>query len=243
MCRSPDGATGKGQGLRRGDVVTRIEFQSVLFAPKSSLLGVRYMNRLVKIAFCAVAVSGFFMVSDADAFGHRNRGDCGGSGRSGLFGGHKGGNDCGGGRGGLFSRHKRGGNDCGAAQQICCEPAPVCCPEPAPVCCPQPAPVCCEAPVASCGCDSGASYGYASTSSYGSDCGCSGGSASYAAPMGSSVSYGSANSGCANCGTTMDAGMIQSGSSIPPAPMADPNAHGNHGGVPAAPSPSDAPSA
>ena len=187
------------------------------------------MSRLVKIAFCAVAVSGFFMVNDAEAglFGRRGN-DCGGGNGGGLFGHHRG-DDCGGGgrggRGGLFG-HKRG-NDCGCPQPVCCEPAPVCCPQPEPVCCPQPEPVCCpqptccEAPVVSSGC-----------------CGSSYGGVSYGGSYGSPVYYGGATSGCANCGTTMDAGMIQSGSSIPPAPMADPNAN-----APATPSPSDVPSA
>ena len=193
------------------------------------------MSRLVKIALCAVAVSGFFMVNDADAglFGRKGNDCCGsnGGGGGGLFGHHRG-NDCGGGggRGGLFG-HKRG-NDCGCPQPVCCEPAPVCCPQPEPICCPQPQPICCPqpqptccaAPVVSSGCcGSGASYGGVS---YGG---------SYGGSYGSPVYYGGATSGCANCGTTMDAGMIQSGSSIPPSPMADPNTN-----APAGQSPSDA---
>lgn len=183
------------------------------------------MNRVLVAGIAGLAM---LLTASADlqaGFGRKCGGDvapaCGG----GLFsklGSRTAERGCGG--GGLFAKLRANkAADCCAPVDTCCEPAaPVCCePAPAPSCC-EPAPSCCEpapacggcAPVVSSGCDS---------------CG--------------SVSYASSNvvvSGCSNCSTTMDSGMIME-SSAPsvappaPAPIADPAAD--------APSASDAPEA
>jgi hypothetical protein len=163
------------------------------------------MNRFLVagIAGFAMLVSAGMTIQDCQA-GH-GRG-CGGGG--GLFSG-LGAARCGGqevvdscaGRGerrGLFGHHraKRAADCCGEPAPVCCEPAPVCC-EPAPVCC-EPAPVCC-APAPSCG-------------------GCM-----TAAP---SYSTGMVISGCANCSTIMDSGVIMESSApmaAPPAPAPTPD--------------------
>ena len=214
------------------------------------------MSRMVKIALCAVAISGFFLVDGAEArhggcngggglFGHHRGDDCGGGG-GGLFGKHRGKRDCGGGRGGLFGKR---GNDCGCPQPVpvCCpQPAPVCCPQPAPVCYPQPEPCCAQpVPVASYGCETAPI----------SDCGCGSSGYSYGQPASYGVpSYGYAapvNSGCVGCNSNViDAGTIQQGGSVPPAPAQqggaapqNPQPAADPASDAAPASPSDAPSA
>lgn len=173
------------------------------------------MNRVLVAGIAGLAM---LLTASADlhaGFGRKCGGDpapaCGG----GLFsklGSRAAERGCGG--GGLFAKLRANqAADCCAPVDTCCEPAPVCCePAPAPSCCePAPAPCCCT-PAPACG-------GCAPVVSSG--CGGCG-----------SVSYASSNvviSGCANCSTTMDGGMIME-SAAPsvappaPAPIADPAA-------------------
>ena len=127
-----------------------------------------------------------------------------------------------GGRVGLLAKLKARKAACSAPAPTCCEPAPapVCCePAPAPTCCEAaPAPACCE-PAPTCGGRVGLLAKLrARRSSCGAPapaCGCE------AAPV--------ATPGCSSCGTTVDAGAVQSTEAAPPAAPA------------AAPSASDAP--
>lgn len=132
-----------------------------------------------------------------------------------------GGSSCGG-RTGLLARlhAKKECSGGGLLAKLHARKAASCSAAPAPSCAPAPAPSCgCEAtPVASgCGCSGSTVYG----SSVISDGGVTG-----------TVIVGSAP--CTNCGTTLDSGVVTSGSAVPPAPA---------GVAPAAPAAGVAPAA
>ena len=151
-----------------------------------------------KVRLASLALAAF-----AVCFGSVAMADCGGGG---------GNNGCGG-RQGLFAKlhaKKQAGCDgCNggglfaklhAKKANRCGGAPSCC-APAPTCCPAPAPSCgCAAPAPSCGCAAPAAP----------SCGCG-----VSAPV---------STGCSSCGTTMDAGTINTtigAPAVPAAPVSD----------------------